>query len=518
MDIVVSFFGLLLLSPTFLMIAAAIKQDSPGPIFYKGRRMGRRGKEFNILKFRTMYEGDSNHNSAKITAQDDPRISPIGRWLRDTKLNELPQLWNVLIGQMSLVGPRPEDPDIVLTWSEEYQHQLLSVRPGVTSPATIMYRDEESLLSSEGVMRDYMKEILPTKMRLDKLYVRNRTITTDLDVIFWTAIALLPKMDRLNVPQHYIYWGPISRIFGRFLSWFTIDSLIAFSAVTVSGILLRLSGPLNVGLEKAFLYALGISILFSMMNWMFRLDKVEWSRAPASDAFTLGVSITFATLIIIVLDDLNPFSTPLPISVIVMSAILSLFGFIVARYRERLITSTGTRWLNLRGGVRNVGERVLVVGCGENSGLASWLFGRSTLGKAFIVIGLVDDDPRMQGLRIDGYDVLGTTSAIPELVQKHDIGLIFFTIDNIVPAQRARILSLCHHTGVKVVLLPDILEIFKKELKIVHTTEIGTQAISPENDAEHLLDEIQSLLVEYKVEAAQGLLTVFRQQYHLKNH
>jgi FlaA1/EpsC-like NDP-sugar epimerase len=193
-------------------------------------------------------------------------------------------------------------------------------------------------------------------------------------------------------------------------------------------------------------------------------------------------------------------------------------GFIVARYRDRLITGTGTRWLNIRGGVHNIGERVLVVGCGENVGFASWLFRFSTLGKTSTVIGLVDDDPRKQGLKIDGYYVLGATSAIPELVQKYDIGLIFFTIDNILPAQRARILSICNQTGVKVVILPDILDIFRKELKVVHKPENVSQATSPDCDPEHLLDEIQSLLVDYKVETAQELLTIFRQQFYTRNH
>ena len=517
MDIFVSLMGLLILSPTFLMIAAIIKNESPGPIFYKGRRTGRHGKEFSILKFRTMYESEDNYNGTKVTAHDDPRITPIGKWLRTTKINELPQLWNVLAGDMSLVGPRPEDPDIVQIWPEEYQQLLLSVRPGVTSPATIIYRDEESLLTAADVMENYLREILPSKIRLEKLYVRNRTIITDLDVIFWTAISLLPKMHRLNVPQHYLYWGPFSRIVGRYLSWFTIDLLIALLSIAISGVLWRLSGPLDVGLDKAFLYAIGISLIFSLMNSILGLNKVEWSRAPASDVFILGVSTTLTTLTVLVLDELAPLSATLPIPVIITSAILSLFGFIAARYRERLITGFATRWLKLRRGVHNVGERVLIVGAGENSGLASWIFGRSTLGRTFSVIGIVDDDPRMQGLCIDGYDVLGTTSSILELVQKYDIGLIFFTIDNIISTQRARILSLCRQTGVKVVVLPDFLEILRKELKVVHTPESYTCVISPESNPEKCLDEIQSLLVEYKVEEAQDLLTAFREQYHPKS-
>lgn len=518
MDIVASFFGLLFLSPTFLMIAAAIKHDSPGPIFYKGRRMGRNGKEFKILKFRTMYEDQNSHNGSKITSHDDPRVTPIGKWLRDTKINELPQLWNVLVGDMSLVGPRPEDPDIVMTWPENYQDLLLAVRPGITSPATITYRDEEDMLSSRDCMQDYFREILPTKMRLDKLYVRNRNIITDLDVLFWTAIALLPNLRRRKVPQQYLFWGPISRIIGRYLSWFIVDTLIVISSFAITGGLWRLGGPLDLGLEIAFLYALGISLLFSFMNLLLGMNKVEWSRAPAKYSFILGISITLATTAVVVLDGLNPYTPPLPIPVIILSAILSFFGFVGVRYRERLITGWATRWLSLRGGMHNVGERVLMVGCGENSGLADWLFGKSSIGAAASIIGIVDDDPRKQGLLIDEYKVLGTTSDIPELVKVLDIGVIFFTIDNIDAVQRSRILTLCRQTGVKLVVLPDILEIFKKELKVIQTPENGNHLISSEMDAEHCLDEIQSLLLEYKVEAAQDRLTEFRKHYHPKIH
>lgn len=109
-DLWVSIAGLVVLWPVFLLIAVRIKADSPGPVFYKGSRSGKGGKFFNILKFRTMYEQPGSYNGSRLTAKDDTRVTRFGRFLRDTKLNELPQLWNVLVGEMSLVGPRPEDP------------------------------------------------------------------------------------------------------------------------------------------------------------------------------------------------------------------------------------------------------------------------------------------------------------------------------------------------------------------------------------------------------------------------
>jgi len=511
MDIFASFVGLLILLPTFIFIAVAIKRDSPGPIFYRGRRAGRGGKEFGILKFRTMYENEKSHNGSKVTAQDDPRITLLGKKLRDTKANELPQLWNVLMGDMSLVGPRPEDPDIVKTWPEEERNVMLSVRPGVTSPATILYRNEESLLSSENVMQDYLKNILPSKLRLDTLYVRNRTIFNDLDVIFLTAIALLPNVRRLAVPEHLLYWGPFTRLAVRYLSWLLIDSLVSMAAVGVSGLIWRLNRPLDIGWGCAFIMAIGISWLFSLVNWIFGLNRVEWSRAPANEVFTLGVSTSLAMMAVISLNQFNPWFPALPVSMVVMAGILSFFGFVMARYRERVITGFATRWLNIRGGLKGVGERVLVVGAGQNGALASWMLGHTDFGHAISVIGMVDDDPRKLGMRMDGHSVLGTTMDIPRLVKDWDIGIIFFTIDNINPLQRKRILSICKSTPARMVLLPDILAVLKQEMKVVSRPDLEEDLSGKVDTVTEFLDEIQTLLEKKQVGAAQEKLAAFRQ-------
>ncbi|HNB53298.1 MAG TPA: sugar transferase, partial [Anaerolineales bacterium] len=223
LDVFAAFLGILVLSPLFIFIGYWIKKDSPGPVFYWGRRMGRGEQEFRILKFRTMYETPASHAGPKVTAQGDRRITPVGEWLRSTKLNELPQLWNVLIGDMSLVGPRPEDPDIVLSWPEDARRELLSVRPGITSPASVVYRDEESLLKGDNIMDDYLRSILPTKLRFDQVYVRNRNILSDLDVIFWTFIVLIPQARKEKIPEQRLYWGPLSVFFTNDFSWFITD-------------------------------------------------------------------------------------------------------------------------------------------------------------------------------------------------------------------------------------------------------------------------------------------------------
>jgi lipopolysaccharide/colanic/teichoic acid biosynthesis glycosyltransferase len=189
-DLIVSGLALLLLSPLFAITAIRIKRESPGPVFYRGPRLGRGGKVFHILKFRTMRETPESYNGSRITARDDERITPLGLRLRESKLNEFPQLWNVFKGEMSLVGPRPEDPQVAAHWLESVRHEICSIRPGITSPASVLYRHEEQLLTSGNVMDDYLRRIMPDKQRLDLLYVRTHSLFSDLDILLLTFISL----------------------------------------------------------------------------------------------------------------------------------------------------------------------------------------------------------------------------------------------------------------------------------------------------------------------------------------
>ena len=210
-DGLVSGLLLLFLSPLFLYLAWRIKRDSPGPVFYRGLRTGKAGKEFNILKLRTMYEIPESYQGTQITAQDDPRITRVGRRLRDTKLNELPQLWNVFKGEMSLVGPRPEVPLIVEDWPEDARNEILSVRPGITSPASVLYYDEENRLSFGQVMQIYLDDVLPSKLRLDQLYIRYRSFLGDLDILFYTLLVLLPRFNKSSPPEENLLVGAYQR-------------------------------------------------------------------------------------------------------------------------------------------------------------------------------------------------------------------------------------------------------------------------------------------------------------------
>jgi lipopolysaccharide/colanic/teichoic acid biosynthesis glycosyltransferase len=165
LDIAVSLFAMLVLWPILIVVAAIIKRDSHGPVFYQADRVGKDGKTIKILKFRTMYETPESYNGSRLTVHEDPRVTKAGRWLRDTKLNELPQFWNVFLGQMSLVGPRPEDPELFADWPVELQEKYVQVRPGITSPASLMFFDEEEKISPANTKADYLENILPFKLR-----------------------------------------------------------------------------------------------------------------------------------------------------------------------------------------------------------------------------------------------------------------------------------------------------------------------------------------------------------------
>lgn len=190
-DIIFSLVGLLLLSPLFVFIAIMIKRDSKGPVFYKGERIGRFGEPFRIYKFRTMVANADKLPGGPSSPDDDPRVTKVGRFLRKTNFNELPQLLNVLKGEMSFVGPRPEVKTYVDMFTEE-EKAILSVLPGITDWATIANPDEGAVLAgSDDPEKTYMEKIRPEKIRLQLKYVRNHSFWIDLKILLKTFQILL---------------------------------------------------------------------------------------------------------------------------------------------------------------------------------------------------------------------------------------------------------------------------------------------------------------------------------------
>ena len=188
-DAIISSLGLLLLGPVFLIVALMIKLDSRGPVFFKQARIGREFRSFFIYKFRTMI-ADAASRGGTLTVGSDPRITRVGAVLRTTKIDEIPQLINIFKGDMSFVGPRPEVLEFVELFRSDYE-EILRVRPGLTDLASLKYRNEAmTLAQAEDPHEDYLKRVLPDKIRLAKEYIRRSSFFFDLGLIIKTLVRL----------------------------------------------------------------------------------------------------------------------------------------------------------------------------------------------------------------------------------------------------------------------------------------------------------------------------------------
>jgi len=190
-DIIASSIGLLLLSPFLIFVSILIKRDSKGPVFYKGLRVGRRGKKFKIFKFRTMVP-EAEKIGGPSTSADDTRLTKVGKFLRKRNLDEFPQLINVLKGDMSFVGPRPEVPQEIEHYPEEKKRIILSVRPGITDLASLNFPHEEEILKgSKDAHQAYREKIQPEKIRLGIKYVKEKSFWLDIKIIIKTIFTAL---------------------------------------------------------------------------------------------------------------------------------------------------------------------------------------------------------------------------------------------------------------------------------------------------------------------------------------
>ena len=195
-DIIVSLVGLLFLAPIIIVVAGLLKLDE-GPVIFSQERVGLRGKRFKIFKFRSM-AADESRRGVQVTAENDPRITSLGRLLRKAKLDELPQLFNVLLGEMSIVGPRPEVPRYVAIWPEEDRKKILSVRPGITDYATLYYHDEQAVLARvQDPEKTYVQNVVPHKLELYRDYVRDQSIGLDVRIILATLARMIKRKSRI---------------------------------------------------------------------------------------------------------------------------------------------------------------------------------------------------------------------------------------------------------------------------------------------------------------------------------
>jgi diguanylate cyclase (GGDEF)-like protein len=498
-DVVAASVGLIVLMPLFLIVGILIKRDSEGPVFYRGSRVGKGGRIFQILKFRTMHENAASYNGPRLTSSEDQRITPLGRWLRNTKINELPQLWNIIRGDMSLVGPRPEDPEIVKHYPPDVRDEVLCIRPGITSPASVLYHSEQEILGNEDVMGKYLNEILPDKLRLDHLYVRNRSFISDIDIIFWTLAVFIPKLAKTNISEGYLFAGPLSRFVYRHFSWFLIDMVVVFIATSMAAIAWRTQDPLNWGWECLLALSVGFALVFSAVNYIFGLNSIVWSKAAGDDAFGLLFSAAGATSVVLYLNYLQgvyqwlPFPA-IPTILILSIGLLSHFGFLCVRYRLRLFRWLADGWSALRKNNPGTGERTLILGEGETCHIASWLLRRGMFRHVFSIVGIVaNDDPTKQGMQINGCRVVGGVRDLQALIRQYDVHMIVYTLSGAAAPIRDTVIGISKTSHVKVVYLDDLVRYVSQRLDNAADTSRYLDAASQRIDGGPLYDALTGL-------------------------
>lgn len=452
-DIVVSFTALIFLAPVFGLLAIAIKRDSPGPVFYGGDRVGRNGKIFKIWKFRTMYEDPKSYQGPRVTARGDDRITPLGKWLRDTKLNELPQFFNVLKGDMSMVGPRPEDPSFVETWADHVRVDVLSVKPGITSPATVVYHDEESILSGGNLLQKYIHEIGPDKSRLDQMYIQYCSFMLDLDTILWTILILVPRIRRHTPPEELLFVGPITRLFSRYMTWGVLDLLITFLAIIFTSHVWSRIAPIATGFKQMASMSLVFSIIFSLVGYMMGVNRISWMKASKFDTYRIIPAWIVATSIAAYV---NWSMEVFPTGLILIASAISLSGFVLLRNFKRMTLGLFAWILRPARAAERPREKVIIVGSGRTAEHIAMLLDHPSNARKYQVLGIVDDDLMIQGMAIYGKKVLGRVRDLCGLISTQHAQVVFLASHTLSVDQEMEIADFCAAGNVKAVVVPDI--------------------------------------------------------------
>jgi FlaA1/EpsC-like NDP-sugar epimerase/lipopolysaccharide/colanic/teichoic acid biosynthesis glycosyltransferase len=440
MDIGAALIGLAILSPVLLTLALLVRLSSKGPVLYRARRVGRSGEEFHLLKFRTMVV-DADKVGPGLTLDQDPRLTSLGRRLRSHRLDELPQLWNVLVGDMGLVGPRPEDPRYVAHYTAE-QREVLEARPGVTGPAQIAFRNEpERLRHAVDPEAVYLREIMPAKLALDLEYLRQRTVWSDLGILFSTlriyvGNRILVVFDLVSVTLSYFLAFAI-----RF------DNIRFFDLL---GLYWPVFFPLLI-IKLATFEAMGLYRRVWRYGSVREFIAVIWAVALSS---TLGSIFILALW----LWPASTFVSGFPRSVIAIDAMLTLLlvGGVrfLARWRQELRRSTASQ----NSAAHNEERLALIVGAGEAGVMAARELQRNPhLG--YGLAGFLDDDPDKQGLHIRGLPVVGSLSDLQRCVNDLHVDEVLIAMPSAPGAAIRRVVELAHDAGVEVRTLPGYYEL-----------------------------------------------------------
>jgi lipopolysaccharide/colanic/teichoic acid biosynthesis glycosyltransferase len=458
LDLLASAAGLVLLAPLLALIALAIKLDSRGPVFFRQERVGLHGRLFRIFKFRTMTVEGEAPGGRQVTVAGDARITRVGTFLRRTKLDELPQLIDVLRGTMSLVGPRPEVPRYVAHYPPEWRDRLLSVRPGITDFASVRYHDEnERLAGAEDPEREYVHHILPTKLRYALHYVDEPTLANDLRVLGLTLRTVAPSLPlerSVNAMNRSPIWpwldqkmstlGPRNRLYAMLA-----DALIILGCWHFTYLF-------RLGFEKyqpgrAWYddwVSLGVVIVYLVALAVAGVPRGPWRFFGFEDVKRIALSCFIAGLVCataILLAQL----TKVARAVLVLHPFFCILALSLVRMAWRM---TWERAHAITHGQSGEPKRAIVLGAGDAARrLVSAIDGRD----GWTILALLDDDPAKQRLRIGGVTVQGrlTDVTLPHILA--GATHVIVAMPQAGAEERERAVQLAVQTGLEVMTLPE---------------------------------------------------------------
>lgn len=444
-DIVCSVVGLIMTAPFFLICAILIKLDSRGSVFFRQVRVGKGGKPFKIFKFRTMVR-NAESAGPKITGNNDSRVTSVGSVLRWSKLDELPQLINVLVGNMSFVGPRPEVPEVVNYYTEAQRH-VLSVKPGIIGANQILARNESDLYPEgvEDTETYYIKHILPEKLKIDLDYVKKSSFRYDLNLLFVGIVTTI-----LGAAQARIF---LEAKIPAFL--LPIDMVLVGLAYFFA-YLLRFDWHIPPDDKRIFALSLPIVMLTRItIFFILRIYKNIWKYVGISDVFLIVKACTFSSVISVVLIfflGIRVFSR----SVFLIDWILVMLFVGGLRVMLRIMTeriSFRERFKNMSVERRNI----LIVGAGDVGEMALRELARNVKYR-YNAVGFIDDDPQKFGKRIHGIKVLGPISDIPSLAKPYRVDEAFLAISRLSSSAVKSIVNSCEEAGIKCRIVPAVVD------------------------------------------------------------
>ncbi len=467
-DFLTALIGSIVLSPLFAIVALAIKCNSRGPVFFRGERVGKDGKLFRIFKFRTMVANAAELGGA-ITHRGDPRVDRLGRILRRTKIDELPQLINVVRGEMSLVGPRPEVERYTKLYNE-HQKRVLTVRPGITSIASIRYRSEEQLLPADAWEKVYTQVVLPAKLDIELKYLSTRTFGQDLLILFSTLFAIAGDEVHFDVWAQAI--SQLEEFVGRYIQWNLVDAVLILIAFTLALAVRSINASLDFSL--ALLYAVGGIFVYISLNYRFGIYQRFWRYASGQESTALFGSIFTATVFLGAVD-LFLEERVLPLGAIGLGGFFSFCLLAAARYRRKIARGIYEQLRDTLGFASGQGARVLVVGARDAGQLLVWQLQNHI--NAYQVIGFVDDDRDKHGMRIHNVPVYGSRYEIPALVARLHIDLIIIAIPLSRATKPEELLALCRSSSAQIKVLPGLFEWLDKNGKTLHWTDLPEEEL-----------------------------------------